>query len=213
VISIIINTCAGTKDPEILERRGSRDNTGKRKYAERAAKLREMLGRYRDLKDVEIIVVGEWESGEGYRYIHDPGKLKDPSDQAQQRHTGMQAAKGSVILFLNDDHYVPLVDFKNVERVAEEFGASGVAYRCIQNGDDNGLPHMGLNLAKPYIPGHASIFKREVIEAAPWSLAAERIGPTDVLHTESLEDRGFKTNRRTDLVRAYDIEIGAFPEE
>jgi len=215
MVSIIINTCAGTKDPAILNRRGSRDNSGKKPYAERAAKLREVLGRYRDLdrESFEVIVVGEWEPGEGYLYINDPGKLKDPSDQAQQRHTGMLAAKGDVLVFLNDDHYIPLADFAKVRQVAEEFGAVGPTHHCIFNGEDHGLPHMGLNAGSPYIPGHASIFKREVIEAVPWSLVANYKGCTDVDHCRCLEKRGFTPERRTDLVRVYDIEIGAFPEE
>lgn len=218
MISVIINTCAGTTNEEILKRRGSRDNTSKKPYAERASKLREMLARYYDLAnskmhDIEIIVVGEWEPGSGYLYVHDPGKLMDPSDQAQQRHTGTQHANGDVMVYLNDDHYIPMRDFPSIPWVAERHGMVGPAFYLLKDGVETSLDTYGLNQSKPYIPGHAMIATREMMEKAPWSIAAGHIGCTDVEYCDGVRERGLAFEWRTELVRCYDIEAGDFPDE
>lgn len=209
--SLIINTCAGSKDEATLDKGGTRGNRRKKTYRERAPKLKECLRRYTQY-NLEIIVVGEWEEGEGYTYIEDIGKLHDPSDQAQQRHTGVQAASGDILLFLNDDHYLDLNHLSMIADALERWGAIGFIQYTIRPA---GLT-INLNQAKNklfnYIPGHASAFRRDVIERVPWNTVEGIPTWTDVLHCEELLKAEINYNWRT-YIPVWDIEEGDIPDE
>jgi hypothetical protein len=215
-LSLIINTVAGTTDEEILNKRGSRDNASKKPYRLRAANLEEMLSRYARLTfNWEVFVVGEWHDGEGYTYIHDPGKLKDPCDQAQQRNTGFAASQGDIVFFMNDDHYLPEQSILGAACLlaTNQCNGLGFSYRLIKDGIDKPRKSAGRNKHFLYIPGHASAFQRKVIEHVPWQVGLNTVhSETDVYHSRRVEEAGYRIWHFTPFP-VYDIEIGEFPNE
>jgi hypothetical protein len=202
-ISIVINTCAGSKNPEILAKRGSFGNSSKRPYGERATKLRQMLERLVPT-GAEIIVVGEWETGEGYTYVEFPGPKGDPTDQIPQRHAGAQAAQGDIVVFLNDDHFP-----EGLEHLPEEMADCdvGAFYRWFRRSDGTAGPLE--NGWASYVMGHACVMTRAALEALPWSQV-----PTweqcDVAHTSMLRAAGLRLKLLEKPV-VWDIEMGDLP--
>ena len=88
MISLIINTAAGV----------SRDikSSGGVPHDRRGYALRNFILPSYTVSGMfdEIFVVGEWESGEGYEYIHCPSEHFSCVDALQQRQAGFEASNG-----------------------------------------------------------------------------------------------------------------------
>lgn len=201
-VSIVINTCAGSKNPRVLAQKGSFGNPGKHPYAVRAAKLERALERYKS-EPVEVIVVGEWHEGEGYTYVESPGVHNDPTDQIPQRHTGAQAAQGDIVVFLNDDHFLD-----GAALLVEEMRDTDVgAFKRFAK-----MPTEEVTLPTgwaSYVHGHGCAMTREALRKMPWSAVTTLI-QCDVIHTQLCRDAELKI-KQLERPFLWDIEVGDLP--
>jgi hypothetical protein len=100
MISVIVNTCClGSNARSVL-------SSGGIAYTERRQLLRDVLlpRLVGDPLVDEVIVVGEYEPGFGYEYVHSPSVAFNCTDALQQRQDGFDASNGEVVVFLHDDH-------------------------------------------------------------------------------------------------------------
>lgn len=202
MISVVINTCAGSPNEAVLNT-GSSFGSGK-KYAARAAKLEQALAVYEKQHGIDFIVVGEWRPGDGYRYIHAPGPLQNPIDPLYQRDVGTDAAFGDVVVFMNDDHFILPADLHYLNNTAADVIAFGRRKKNVAGGTDplqDGQPG--------YIMGHACCMTKRALKLVPWS----SVKPTahwDVQHTKAIKTAGLSIQYKPDIV-AWDIELGELP--
>lgn len=198
MISIILNTsCLGPRAREI---HGS-DGRTSTVHAMRAYALRcFILPAYASLNPsiFEIIIVGEFEEGEGYRYIHVPSVHFSSADALAQRQAGFEASRGAFIWHTHDDHFLdcflpPHADVMVPERWTRLRGREEML--------NNGWPD--------YCSGHACGYKREVLEACPWS-AVPVVREWDVRHTAQIRGAGFSI-AQAPMMRAWDVEFEATP--
>ena len=202
MLAVVINTCAGSSDLEVLARRGSFDNPGKHPYAMRAAKLEEMLWRYDRLD--RVIVVGEWDYGYDYLYVHSPGATKSPIDPLLQRHAAVMEFDADFYVFLNDDHYIRPQDLERLQKLQPE-GAVAFGRAVFINNTahkrDTGWPG--------YIMGHACGLSRAALQAVPWNTVPATAN-WDVEHTTLLRAANVGITHLPDII-AWDIEEGEAP--
>lgn len=198
-LSVVVNTCA--LGPRARQVTGSHTNVP---HAERAHRLRNALCSYVLAPEVdEVIVAGEWEEGEGYRYVPCPSVHFSAVDALAQREAGFRASTGDVVLHIHDDHlWMP----HEVEMEAHVVVPRRLKRR---NGSAERLPNgsRGEWADAPYIGGHATFYERVVLEACPWS-AVPKLYTWDVAHTKQIAGWGFGV-LWSEEVCVYDVEKGA----
>lgn len=195
-VSLIINTAAGG-DTSI-------HNSSKNAFhTDRAFALRNLLlPQYcSDAAIDEVIVVGEWEPGPDYRYIHSPSTWFNCVDALTQRQLGFEAATGDTLIFMHDDHWLPYVEYNKVRGVCVPERWTRLRHAAgerLNNGAADG-----------YIGGHCAIYNRHVLEECPWA-AVPRVHTWDVEHTRQIRDAGFSITW-SNMLRVWDIEKGSAP--
>lgn len=196
-ISVVINTCA--LGPRAKEITGSRSTTP---HAIRAYALRNfVIPRYVDDPWVsEVIVVGEWEEGEGYTYIHSPSRFFSCVDALDQRQAGFEASSGDLIAFTHDDHVLATDTFIRLPTSFEHDLVLPRRFKRTAEGEIQ-LPN---GASEGYVSGHASLIKREMCERAPWG-EVEKIHTWDLSHTKLLAREKAKV---VEGAKVYDIELG-----
>lgn len=201
-VSLVINTCAlGPQAAETL-------SSGKVPHDHRVFLLRNIIIPQAVASYIydEVIVVGEWEPGPGYRYIEVPSEQFDCTDALQQRHVGATEAKGDWIIHQHDDHMFGGVVF--APRVIEKTGAnilSPARFTRMRSAEPEKL-----NAGEgKYVLGHGAIYLRSVLEAAPWA-NVPKVFTWDVEHTKQLKAAG-GVIAWTPLVYTLDVEYGAKP--
>lgn len=221
MISLCINTCAN--GPKAAETKGSGGQTHER----RAFALRNFIlpAAIADPTFSEVIVVGEWEPGNGYIYIEVPSERFSCVDALAQRQAGFERSMGDWIVFQHDDHLLDnSIDWhcsSGCPAIGDALGykADGIdvlvpaRYTRLRdvNGEEliNGMPLVENLGQEGYISGHCAIYHREVLEYCAWG-AIPKVFDWDVKHTAQIRDAGFKIEW-TDALRCYDIEAGAKP--
>lgn len=157
----------------------------------------------------EVLVVGDFEDGEGYRYIPVPSVERSSIfDSLRKRQIGCAEAKGNWIIVQNDDH---LLDPDFVSRmwkyVAADTGVVSPARRtrlrrtageALNSGSRDG-----------YINGHTAAYRRDVLQRCPWD-NCPRIFSYDVAHTHMIRDAGFDIVFPADVI-TWDCEYLAEP--
>lgn len=207
MISLIINTCAGSKDPRTLERVGSFGLSYCMPYGERAAGLRKMIERYRTVPGIDLIVSGEWECGDGYRYVHCPGPTRTPMDPPAQRQAGAIIANYELMVFLNDDHFVPPEHLDSIWERMREADVGAFVKRLALKKDSS---EQKLETGWPeYVMGHACVMSRKALEVVPWDVVP-LVVQQDVEHTKLVRAAGLRIMPL--IVPIYDIEVGGFPD-
>ena len=204
-ISLIINTCClGPRAEAVL-------SSGKQPH-----NLREFLLKCFIIPKAiespaidEIIVVGEYEPGEGYTYVHSPSVYFNCRDALHQRQAGFEASHGDVLLFQHDDHLVtgslpPASAFLGPENVGVVVPERQTRMR-LWTGEQ--LPS-GQGL---YIMGHAACYLREVLERCPWGDVLKYFD-WDRAQTHQIRQAGYAI-AWTDRLIAWDIEMGSKPWE
>ena len=227
MISLVINTCAGgAKAAETL-------SSGGQPHAQRAFALRNFIlpAAIADPTFNEVIVVGEWEPGNGYTYIEVPSKHFSCVDALQQRQVGFEKSRGDVVIFQHDDHILevwPLDHGYNAVEVFEEEEPSVLVparYTRLRNVNGerlyNGEPDLVFDdkgvyaveflqrQVRGYISGHCAIYRREVLEKCPWGDVSEKF-TWDVQHTAQIRAAGFKITWSSAL-KVWDVEAGSRP--
>lgn len=227
-LSVIIDTAAGITENTI--------SSGKVPYRDRAYALRSwVLPLYIQNPYIDqLIVVGVWEEGDGYEYVHCPAsKHGNGVDALVQRQAGFERATGDVLVFQHDDHFL---DMYTHHRETGKAGPSWFLPVINQGTPEMSLflerekQHVGWQVLSPsrytrlrnvsgerlndgsrdgYINGHCAIYRREVIERCPWNGLPEKF-IWDVLHTQQIREAGFKIEW-TDAIKVWDIEAGARP--
>lgn len=206
MISVVINTCAGSKDSETLARVATFGNPGKRAYRERADKLRLMLRRYAGIPGIDVVVAGEWYDGPGWFYVEEIGATKSPMDPPSQREAGAALSVGDPVVFLNDDHYVRPEDLLQIPEQLGDADVGAFINRRLRRADGSEQPlETGW---KSYMMGHACVMTRKALDAVPWRKVPLVI-QQDVTHTVLLKDAGMKFAEIS--VPVWDIEIGELP--
>jgi hypothetical protein len=158
-----------------------------------------LLPAYESIAD-EVIVVGEWQEGAGYTYIHSPSRFFSAVDALEARQRGFEAASGDFICFVHDDHFVDLKDFDHLPWwqadvwVPRRWRRTEAGFDALQN---NGMPN--------YVGGHCAFYRREILERAPWG-EVEKVHAWDVDHTVRLRSVGARI-AETSLVNVYDVEV------
>jgi hypothetical protein len=153
----------------------------------------------------EVIVVGEFEEGDGYRYIHvDSVERNSVHDALRKRQVGTDNARGDWLIVQNDDHILDL----RAHHVLDTYDADVISparWTRLRGPVErlNGGENYG------YAMGHCSLYRREALDAVQWE-DLERAFTFDVEHSQRLLRAGFRIRHPQDL-RAYDIEYGAQP--
>jgi len=219
MISLVINSCAlGEQSRSVL-------SSGKQPHEQRAFALRNFIlpAALADPTFSEVIVVGEWEPGNGYTYIEVPSEHFSCVDALQQRQVGFERSRGDWVVFQHDDHII-----QTPEHDCDDFlGDDDLEDICYDSDNDilvparytrlrnvngeklhNGEPLRG-NLVEGYISGHCAIYRREVLERCPWAEVPKQ-HTWDVAHTAQIRAAGFSIGW-SDAMRCYDIEAGAQP--
>lgn len=177
-------------------------------YARRAWLLRSVilpLYRWANLFS-EIVVVGEFEAGEGYTYIPAPSIHHNCADALWKRQLGFQSLQHPTVewvLFQHDDHlYDPLNGYP--AKVAAEVlspsrwtHARGPA-EALNDGHHDG-----------YVNGHACLMRPSVLREFNWS----QIPPVhtwDLEVTARLSNLGVKWDYAPEL-HIWDMEEGGVP--
>lgn len=140
----------------------------------------------------EVLVVGEFKFGTGYRYLHVPDVTKTTIDALMKRECAASVSTADYLLYLCDDHLLAWEwptgwaatrsgwDILVPTRLTE---AGGQLHR-INGGLDPADPNA------PYCGGHAGIYRREVLRARPWMTAPHDLF-WDLGHSRQCLDAGF----------------------
>lgn len=217
-ISLVINTCAG--GPKAAETLSS----GRQSHMQRSFALRNFIlpAALADPTFDEVIVVGEWEPGNGYIYIEVPSVRFSCVDALWQRQAGFERSTGDWIVFQHDDHVLEInpatqLDFR-LSTCKDTDILVPARYTRLRdvNGERlfNGEPSQSVKgepyVTKPgYASGHCAIYRHEVLEKCPWG-DVPQVYTWDVEHTKQIRDAGFKIEWSSAL-RCYDIEAGGRP--
>ena len=230
-ISLLINTCAGRNPRPDVHPHNCLTPYEMRAYALRNFVLPAAIA---DPDVDEVIVAGEWEEGEGYTYVPAPSIHFSSDDALHQRQAAFKAAKGDWLVFQHDDHVLE----NNYGPQGSDFGdlmikyewdwphAKGdviipqrwtrlrnVAGERLPNGEPQELSHYPESRTVDYFPGyisgHCTIYRREVLEACPWSAVPVR-RTWDIAHTRQIRAAGF-TIHWSSTLRCWDVELGSQP--
>lgn len=202
-LSVIVNSCALGPKADIV-------SSGGQPYANRAWLLRNVLlplytswcSPFR-----EVIVVGEFEPGDGYEYVHSPSVHFSCADALAQRDAGFAALKHTsveYVLFQHDDHLydpnnvIPRPTAADVLSPSRWTRARG-AEEQLNNGEAAG-----------HISGHACLMKPHVMRNGFKWTDSPPVFVWDHHITNLLLDHG-NIVQYAPTVKVYDVEAGATP--
>lgn len=164
----------------------------------------------------EVVVVGDYHSGEGWRHLPFRPLTGSTIDALFKRDVGTLATSAEWIVYLCDDHRLHPDFSKDLALfLAEHSPGTGdivVPGRfCERNGERIGL-NMGWPgyLGRAYCGGHGGIFPRAAIQELPWSVAPWD-PHWDFHHSRILMDRGYHFHFQTGTIMIEDIEPGSEP--
>ena len=116
----------------------------------------------------EILVVGDYHLGDGYKYLPVPSLTNTTIDALVKRDVGTLASRSPWIFYLSDDHAVrhtgPTPRDPMTIGVPARYStdAEGTIHLC-----NAGLDELDPN--KPYCGGHAGLFSKALIAQKPWT--------------------------------------------
>ena len=160
----------------------------------------------------DVLVVGEYHDGEGYRYLHVPDITRSTVDALIKRDVGTLGTDADILVYLSDDHGLHW-DFLQQLRCLESapwdlimpsrYCIVGGAEIPLNMGQSPALPAVGnpawaermaeqlwgRGVTVDYLAGHAGIFRRSLIQARPWTtMPHDRLW--DVLATKEQKNMG-----------------------
>lgn len=159
-LSLIINTAS--LDPYVAARHNM---YRKAQYGTRAALLRERVLPSAVGFD-EVLVVGQFEGGDGYRYVEFKPRFRDRRDALWQREMGARVSTGDILVFAHDDHAMGdgfadtlrgMVDDESWDLLCPQ-RVHGITGDTLNNGEGN-----------DYMGAHALVMRRWLWAAVPWN--------------------------------------------
>lgn len=115
----------------------------------------------------EVVVVGDYHEGEGYRYLPVPPLTNTTTDALVKRDVGTLATTADWIFYVCDDHAV-----RKISAEPNDLSVIGVPARYCQLDNMIVLLNMGLDPRDPNAPycgGHAGLYSRPLVQAHPWT--------------------------------------------
>ena len=154
----------------------------------------------------EVIIVGEFESGAGYRYVEVPSVEKNSiHDSLRKRQAGCDTATGRWIIVQNDDHLLDPTFTRSFYKHAYADVVSPARWTRLRGAPE----HLNDGSGQKYINGHTAVYNREVLLRCPWS-ALPKIFSYDVVHSQMIREAGFDILWPDDVI-TWDCELGATP--
>lgn len=114
----------------------------------------------------EVVVVGDFHPGDGYRYLAIPPVTSTTVDALIKRDVGTLATNSDWLFYVCDDHAV-----RRIGQVPKDPMRIGVPSRYCYIENMIVLLNMGLDTRdpnSPYCGGHAGLYSRKLIQASPW---------------------------------------------
>lgn len=134
----------------------------------------------------EVVVVGDYRSGLGYRHLPFPRLTGTTVDAQFKRDIGTVATTSEWIVYLCDDHRLDADFAKNLRQAGLNEKGIGVPTRYTVR--DTEIP---LNMGDGYCGGHAGVFHRGAIQQVPWSVTPWHPN-WDYIHSRMLLERGYE---------------------
>lgn len=220
-LSIVLNTCANGPRANIL-------SSGRQPYADRRWLLRSIILPaytvwFKDLFK-EVIVVGEFEEGPGYTYVHCPSVHYNCGDALVQRQRGFEALTDTAIpwvVFSHDDHLLDPDTIVAPSEPADVLSPSRwTRSRCTAGeplNDGSGLwPSAGnenpgfVPEVPQYVNGHVCLMRPSVFRNGFKWTDSPPVFTWDCRITERLQQLRTRI-RYAPEIRTYDVEAGAEP--
>lgn len=154
----------------------------------------------------EVVVVGDYHSGDGYRHLPFAPVTGTTTDALFKRDVGLAATKSDFLCYLCDDHRLHpdfARDLQSILSGCKQRDVVVPARYCVADG-----VRVPLNMGAPdYVGGHAGIFPRDLLRQVPWSVAPWHPN-WDVLHSRMLLQHGAHLHFQQDRLYIEDIEGG-----
>lgn len=159
----------------------------------------------------EVVVVGDYHSGDGYRHLPVPPITRTTVDALVKRDVGVAATSSEWIVFLCDDHILTpnFADRLRFDLVDRGLGREhvGVPTRIALHPTHGPVE---LNTGLPnYCGGHAGVFHRSAVQDVPWCVAPHHPN-WDVYHSHMLLSRGYHLIPLPECI-VEDVEPNATP--
>lgn len=164
----------------------------------------------------EVVVVGDYHSGEGWRHLPFRPLTGTTIDALFKRDVGTVTTSSDWLFYLCDDHRVhPDFSHDLAAFMAEHpLGPKDIVVPgrfCQRNGEQ-----IGLNMGWPgymghaYCGGHGGIFPRAAVQELPWSVSPWD-KQWDYIHSRILMERGYQFHYQTGTCLIEDIEPNTEP--
>jgi hypothetical protein len=202
-IACVINTSCLAKGADTLL------SSGRVPYGRRAWLMRNVIlptYRWSGIFS-EIVVVGEFEPGDGYTYIPAESIYRNCADALWKRQVGFDKIQNKVqwVLFQHDDHlYDPLNVYPNTRTTASVLSPSRWTRARSADGEPLNDGH-----AMGHINGHACLMRSSIFPLFNWA----KIPPVftwDIETTAVLDDLAIPMAYAPEL-KVWDLEEGATP--
>ncbi len=148
-------------------------------------------------------MVGEWQEGNGYKYIKSKSKYFSCVDALDQRHKASKEVTGDIVVFQHDDHVMDMTmpyRLKNSDIWDDLDVVSPTRLRR----ETTGLVRLENGSGEDYIGGHCSVMTAEALRLAPWN-KVYKVHTWDVAHTLLLMEKNLRLGFAEDIF-VYDVE-------
>lgn len=150
----------------------------------------------------EIVVVGDGESGDGYRHLYVPSITGTTVDALVKRDVAAVATGSEYLWYLSDDHHPAAGSLAVLEAFLHNHSVAAlIPARRTWRETADGLVHYDLNSGAQdgYCGGHSGVFHRGVLRLYPWTTAPhDRLW--DLLHSRRLQELGVEFHYAPDVI-------------
>lgn len=163
----------------------------------------------------EIVVVGDYRDGPGYRYLHVPPVTGTTVDALIKRDTAAVATSADILVYLCDDHRLSPLFWEDLQAfLPEPWDLLAPSRYTVREGT---VVPLNMGRRESYIGGHGIVARRSALRILPWMAGLHRGDAAriyDVTHTHEAARRGVRVKWAPDGVLGIeDVEPGARPWE
>lgn len=161
----------------------------------------------------EVVVVGEYKDGDGYRYLPVPPVTGTTIDGLIRRDTAAVATVAEILVYLCDDHRLSAGFWDDLQMyLPEPWDLLAPSRYTVREGLS--IP-LNMGRREGYIGGHGIVARRSALRILPWMAGLHKGDMAriyDVTHTHDAVQRGVCVSYAPDGVLGIeDIEPGAMP--